>query len=246
MSAELVAKRNVVKTITSEWKYSIGASDQKATASGSYKDDFQGWADRCPLLGSAHPDIPSMILINIDASREDGDVIKIDLKYESSKLEMPGRPGSSETIKRYAVELSNGEEHILTHTRYEDLAEIELKALFNISNGTEEGKNGDYAGQITSELGIECLAKIRKGVVARKNAGVIWVEKFMTEDLEDINFPNFNKTELPPGGVGGAAKNWLYLGTGAVEEAAGEIYAIEKRWEYSPDGWDEDLYPAAD
>jgi hypothetical protein len=246
MSAELVAKRNVVKTITSEWKYSIGASDQKATASGSYKDNFEGWTDRCPLLGSEHPDIPNMILINIDASREDGDVIKIDLKYESNQLAMPGRPGGSETIKRYAVELSNGEEHILTHTRYEDLDEIERTALFNISNGTETGENGAYANAIKSDLGLECLAKIKKGNVARKNAGVIWVEKFITEDLSDINFPNFNKTELPPGGVGGAAENWLYIGTGAIEEAAGEIYSIEKRWEYKADEWDEDLYPAAD
>jgi hypothetical protein len=251
MSAELVVKKQVTKTITSDWKYSVGAGEEKATLTGSYKDDFAGWGDRCPLLNSASADIAGMVLVHISASREEGDIVKVELKYEATlhSSTYPGRDPAGGIIKRYALAGSDGEEHILTHSRYEDLPEEEIKALFAISNGTEgKDEGGAYADDVTSELGIECLAKIRKGTVARKSTGMVWVEKFNTSDLNDLDRGNINKTMLPPGKAvdfGGEAKNWLYLTPNATEEAEGNVFAIEKRWEYSADGWDLEMYPPA-
>jgi hypothetical protein len=250
MSSDLlVVKNSVRKTITSDWKYSVGAGEEKATASGSYKDDFQGWSDRCPLLGSAHPDIPGMSLINIDVTREEGDVVKVDLKYEATlKADYPGRPPGSEVIKRYTFAGADGEEHILSHSRYKTLDDTELEALFAISNGTEAKDGGTpYADDVTTEIGLECLAKIRRGTVARKATGMVWIEKYTTDDLTEINRQNIHKTQSPPGKAGtlGNASNWLYLTPNAEEQTEGGVFALEKRWEYSADGWDEDMYPAA-
>jgi hypothetical protein len=248
-SSTLVVKHNVQKTIEEGWTYKASAGSEKVSITGSYKDNFKGWMDRCPNFGSAEPSIPGMVLVDIIASEEPGDMIKVSLVYEQTlKGDYPGRGKDHDTIKRYSVELSNGEEHILSHNRYgSNLEDIELKALFAISNGTEtkdEGA-GNYADDITSELGLECLAKVRKGTVARKSCGIIWVEKFNTENLSDIEYSKFLKTELPPGGVGGSANKWLYLGTPATESEQGGIFSLEKRWEYSPDGWDAELYPPA-
>lgn len=247
MSEFLVKKHSVRKTPTSDWKYSVKLGEDKATASGSYKDDFQGWATRCPLLGSGHPDLAGMILIEIDASREEGDQIKVDLKYESSAAtaQYPGRATDPTKAKRYALEISNGEEHILTASIYGDnLTPLELKALFAISNGTE-GKDdnaGAYETDITSVLGLSCLAKIRKGTVARKSSGLIWVEKSVTENLADVDYPKIDTIQTPPGLPTPEANKWLYRGTPAMETPEGGFYELEKRWEYSPNGWDTDLY----
>jgi hypothetical protein len=253
MSAELVVKNRVAKTITSDWKYSIGAGEEKATLTGSYKDNFAGWQDRCPVLNSDSPDIAGMKLVHLEANREEGDVIKVDLKYEATlhSNAYPGRHPEGGVIKRYAFAGSDGEEHILTHTRYAELDATEQKALFNISNGTE-GKEeseggGSYADDVYSELGLECLAKIRKGTVARKSTGMIWIEKYTTDDLTEIDRANILKTMLPPGKAGelGDIENWLYLTPNATEEAEGEVFALEKRWEYSANGWDLEMYPPA-
>lgn len=248
MSAILVNKISVVKTPTSEWKYSIKLGEDKITASGSYTDDYQGWTNRIPILGTAHPDIIGMILIGIDATREEGDMIKVDLKYESSAgtAQYPGRPPSAENQKRYALEITRGEEHILTSIIYGDnLPEAEIEALMAISNGTSKEEFEELKALITSDLGLAALAKIRTGFIARKSSGIIWVEKSTTDNLADVEEALINTIYLPPGPVPDATEaNWLYLGTPATETAEGGYYDLEKRWEHKTDGWDTDIYGA--
>ena len=244
-----VNQTNVVLTHDVPWTFRAKASEQKATATLRYKDDFDGWATRCPLFGAEHPDLPGMFLTEIAADREGGDQIAVLLTYESSDgaLDYPGRPEGGEVIYRYAADITDGEDHILTASIYGDnLSATNLKALMAIANGSEQKSDGsNWADDVTGTLALGALAKIRKGVIARKSYSLFWVEKFTTSDLSDLNFTHIHKTEVPPGGVGGAAVNWLYVGASATETDDGGFYALERRWQYSPDGWDADLYPAA-
>jgi hypothetical protein len=239
-------KISVKKTISSDWKYSVRLGEDKVKASGTYKDEFAGWGSRCPDLGSVHPDIQGMYLVAIDANREEGGLIKVDLSYESSDgtANRPGRGEDPEAQKRYAIELNAGEEHILTADIYGDnLVPLELKALLAISNGTEDKADGAaYADDVLTELGLAALAKIRKGTVARKSSSVTWVEKSVTDDLVDVEFLKFDTIQTPPGLPNPEADKWIYRGTPAIETAEGGFYELEKRWEYAPFGWDLDLY----
>lgn len=244
MSTTLVQKHSIRKVEAPDWKYRTSANDDKASTSATYTDNFEGWTSRLPQLGSPDPYLIGFGLIEIDATRVEGDLIQVTLKYESHTAQYPGRDPNAAKTKRYSAEITNGEEHILTHNRYgENLTETELKALLAISNGTEDKQTGEqYADDITTALGLEVLAKIRKGNNARKTAGLIWIEESTTDTLADINFAQINKTQQPPGGVGGTAANWLYLGSPARETDQGGTYKLTKRWEFSPDGWDPDLY----
>lgn len=247
MPALHVNKIAVVKTPTADWKYSIKLGEDKATASGSYKDDYQGWTNRIPILGTAHPDIPGMILIEIDATREEGDQIKVDLKYESSAgtAQYPGRPPSAQNQKRYGLEITNGEEHILTADIYGDnLPVAELEALMAIANGPSKEEYEEQKALVTSALGLAALAKIRTGFIARKSSGLIWVEKSTTENLADVEYARIDTIYTPPGLPNPVAGKWLYRGTPATETAEGGFYDLEKRWEFAPLGWDTDIYAA--
>lgn len=251
MSSDLLVKKHSFKkTVTSDWKYSAKLGEDKATASGSYKDDFQGWASRCPSFKTEHPDLPGMVLIEIDANREEGDTIKVDLKYESSaaSAQYPGRPKDPTKQKRYAIEISSGEEHILSADIYGDnLDRAELEALMAIANGPGSKEElEDLKAQITSELGLNALAKISKGNISRRNSGLIWVEKSVTDDLADVEFAKIDTIQTPPGLPNPVEGKWLYRGTPAVETAEGGFYELEKRWEFTSlaGGWDTDLYAA--
>lgn len=241
-------KINVLKTRDYTWKFKGKFSEDTATAVLKYKDDFDGWATRCPYYGEVHPDLPSFNLVEIDADKEAGEVIAVTLTYESYSFsaEIPGKPGSEEPTPRYSVRIAGREEHILTNPFADGLDDTELKALLAISNGTEDKDGGgSYAADVTTTEGLAILAKIRKGNVATKTGGLVYLERKVTDSLADINFTKLYKTGAPPGPVGGAATSWLYIGADADQSTDGLFYNLERQWEYSPDGWDADLYPPA-
>ncbi len=240
-----VRKTNVLKKNDSTWTYSASARDNKATATLAYKDDFAGWGSRCPLFGSVHPDLPGFLLSNISAAREDGDQIKVTLNYEVSGegVEYPGRDPAADTPERYSVQIASREEHILTNSFCDPIPEAELKALYAISNGSEADESGAaYEDAVTSDEGLAVLAKIRKGNIAYKTGGLVYVARKTVEELTEINWSGIGKTSAPPGPAGAAAENWLYIGATAEPSDTGEYWTLERQWEFSPDGWDADLY----
>ena len=240
---------NVKKTPESDYKFDVAEGDQKARVTGSYKDAYEGWKTRCPLLKSPHPDDATMGLVKISAAREDGNVIKVSLEYESYTWEAtyPGRPASDERIKRYDCELSTTEEPLLTNGRFAELGDGERVALANLLNGqeTKEG-GGSWADDVTSELGLHALAKVRKGISAYLEPGFVWIERYVTENLEDLEMTKCGEIMDPPGPrpAPGSERNYLYLGATASNTDDGEKWNVERKWRLSGKGkWDDLYYP---
>jgi hypothetical protein len=242
-----VRKTNVLLTRDFTWKFKGKASDDNATSVLRYKDDFADWQTRCPLYGDPHPDLPDFKLTEIEADREPGDQIAVTLTYEANTfaVELPGKPGAEEATARYSASITGREEHILTNPFASELSETELKALLNISNGSENKDDGSaWDTDVTSENGIALLSKIRKGNVACKSNSVIYTERKLVNSLSEINYSAVNKRQSPPGPATGGAANWLYIGANADPSEDGETWTLERQWEFSPTGWDPDLYPA--
>jgi hypothetical protein len=239
-------KLNVIQQYDTTWEYEVSAGEDKPTATIAYTDDFQGWASRCPEVNSAHPDITSLKLDKIKAKRIEGDQIQVTLSYVAMLgAAVPGKPASTEeAMAKYYVQISNREEHILTNPYAAGLDDAELKALFAISNGTEADESGTpYENAISSTEGLSLLAKIRKGNVAYKTGTIIYGQRKVITTLEDLQFPDFGKRNEPPGPVGGTAANWLYVSASADPVSTDQVaWQCDRQWEYSPDGWDADLY----
>jgi hypothetical protein len=243
-----VQKTNVLLTLDYTWKFKGKSSEDNATSVLRYKDDYQDWITRCPLYDSEHPDLPGFVLTEIEADREPGDQIAVTLTYEiqSFSAEYPGKPGSEAPTPRYSMTINEGEEHILTSSFASTLDEENRKALLNIANGNEEKADGSkWEDDVIQPDATVLLEKIRKGFISRISDTVVYTERKLAEDLDDLDYSNVNKRQLPPGPVMGTADNWLYIGGSADPSEAGDAWTITKNWKYSPDGWDEDIYPEA-
>lgn len=244
-----VRKTNVIKAFDSSWDYSISAGDDKATAHLSYKDDFVGWASRCPFLNSEHPDLPGLKLSTIKASREDGEQVVVKMDYVSLGTNgAPGKPPTAdgEATAKYYVVMNSSDEHILTSGYASALSETERQYLYAISNGSMEGENGQKLSDlVTSDLGKSLLEKITKGNVSFRMGGVVYGQKRVITSLATLNFPKLGKIDTPPGPVGGSTGRWLYISASAEPVPTDEVaWQADFQWQYSPltGGWDNDLY----
>lgn len=244
-----VKKINWVKTQGVEWDFELEHGSNTVTGAMSYGDDFEGWLARAPALQSAHPDIPALRLKKIKASREEGDKIKVGLAYECNDPEAtyPGRDRGPQI--RYSIEAGGGEEPLLTNKLFHDLTNAEKEAalqLVNSSKGPEDFTAA--AGKITSVNGLKLIAKVRKGIDSYRAFGVVWVERFTTTRLDDVELTKIYTTvSQPPGDCpeAGADYNWLRLPPGVSPHEDGKTWDLENRWELSLFGkWDADLYPA--
>lgn len=240
-------KINVVKTEGVEWEYEISSTTDKPSATIVYTDDFQGWGSRAPLLNTPHPDLPQLLLEKIKAKRKDGDQIEVTLSYVAlTEAGVPGKPAVSDSrTSKYYLQGSTGEEHILTNAYCSDIPENELKALFAISNGTEEDKNGNsYADTIATEKGLNVLAKIRRGTVACKAGSIVYGQRKIIKDLSELEFDYLAKIyDVPPGPVVDDGNQWLYVGGSASPVNTDQkAWEMDRQWLYSPDGWDDNLY----
>lgn len=240
---------NVVKTHDYTWKMEVSSDSNKVTSKLKYSDAFVGWESRCPQLDSAHPDFAGMVLKKITANRIPGDVIEVELDYESWELtaQYPGRPKGGKTITLYDVEIGEGEEPLLAHKRYATLTAEERTALSEILNGNiykDEAGKELWEKAVTSNLGKEALSKIRKGITSTKVNSLIFIEKSTIKSLSDIQFSKVNTIQSPPSGADTPdGYNWLYIAPRVSANADGKTWQIEKRWQLSGSGgWDTQLY----
>jgi len=237
---------SVDKTYDPTWEYEVSAGEDKPTALISYTDKYEGWASRCPLVNSDHPDIGALKLDKIKASRQPGGLIKVDLSYVgSANAGVPGKsPDSEEATAKYYVQVSGREEHVLSNKYAENLETEEITALYAISNGTLADENGTaYESQITSDVGQSLLAKIKKGNTHYTTGSITYGQRKVIKSLEDLEVLKFGKQYKPPGPVGGNAKNWLYISASADPASTDEVaWQMDRQWMFSPDGWDDDLY----
>lgn len=249
-SDENVVKHNVVKLEDVEWEFELEVGSNKVTAKGGYRDDYENWMARCPIPGSAHPDITALTLKKISAKRQEGWVIDVKLSYECNDPDAnyPGREKGK--IKRYHMEPSAGEEPLLTNQLFKDLTDAEQQVIIGLMNSGKQAGDFSYATENTSsEQADKAIAKIRKGIEAYRNPGLIWVERFSTNTLADVELPKILKTVAePPGNApsAGSERDWLRLAPTVNPHDDGKTWDIENRWELSlPGKWDPDLYPAA-
>lgn len=243
-------KINLKKVFSPSWTYRVKLGENKPSASLEYEDDFEGWGGRAPDLGSAHPDLPGLVLVEIDAIRAEGSRITVRLKYEtySSTATYPGRPASEEPVKRYDGEIFTGEEILQANKYFADLTDVEREAVQNVINGTELKENGErYKDDLKSELALKALEKIRKGVTHYLEPGLVWVERFNTANLSDVQITKVGEVMDPPGPRPdpGENRDYLYLGANLKNSEDGTSWEVERRWQLSGKGkWDPDLYVA--
>jgi len=237
---------NVVKQHDYTWKFKASAGDNKATAVLRYQDAFSGWASpsRCPSFGDVHPDLEGFFLTDLEADREEGEKISVTCTYElrSNTVDYPGR-SAGDPVALYSVQMAGGEEHILTSTFAAPVLEAERKALLAISNGSETDESGaTWESQVTSDIGLSLLAKIRKGNVAVKIGSLIYTERKLITSLTELEYDKLGKIDNPPGPAEAGDENWLYISATADPDKNGTTWQAERQWQFSPEGWDPDLY----
>lgn len=240
---------SIVKTEGVDWEFGISVGSNKVTATGTYEDLYVGWLSRAPLMGSAHAELPALELKELKAKRQEGMKIAVTLSYESDDPEATYPNGESGKVKRYHMEPGAGEEPLLTNHLFKDLTDAEKEAANELASGAKAP--ADFAkatGVLTSEAGIKFVQKIRKGIEAYRAPTLVWVERFTTKTLDDVELTKILKTtEAPPGGPpsAGATRNWLRLAPAVTPNENGKTWNIENRWELSlPGKWDPDIYPA--
>ena len=242
-------KIDIKKTESVDWGIEVDFGSNKFDGSYSYTDDFEGFLSRVPAAFELHPTIPGLVLNGFSAKRIEGDLVSVSLKYKASDPEAtyPGRPAG--VVKRYSMDVTTGDEPLLTNYMFKDLPDAEKSALLELmasSKTTEDFSTATTA--VTSGPGVEAIAKIRKGIDSYYNPGLVWVERFTTKNLTDLSLTDVCHTQAPPGDCpsGGSTRNWLYLGGTSSPQPDGKSWEIEKRWQLSLRGnWDSDLYPSA-
>ena len=249
MSTEHVNKINLKQVQSVDWTFEIEVGSNKVVGSIAYSDDFNNFLARAPALQSAHPDIPALLLHKLTAKRIDGDMVIVTLAYENNDpdAQYPGREKGK--IKRYHAEPGAGEEPMLTNDIFKDLTDTEKQAALELVASGKSAEDFTKAeAKLTSEMGIKFVAKVRKGIEGFRAPGLVWVERFTTKDLADMELSKiFKTTDSPPGDCpdAGSERNWLRLQPTVNPHEDGKTFDLENRWELSlPGKWDPDFYPA--
>lgn len=252
-----VKKINLKKTESVEWEFEAEDGSDEVNGSLSYTDDFDGWQARAPLFKSVHPDFPGMRLKKISANRIEGAQVKVKLGYKTTAAtaEYPGRDPSVEpsTAKRYSIEAPTTEEPLLTFHGFSTLSDSKKQALQELMQSARTKEDYEKAEEVIGEgdeIGTKAIAKIRKGIEAYLNPGIVWVERYKTKNLATLELDKvgniFASVPGSPPDIG--SRTWLYVGlTGNQnDENDGEYWDIERRWQASErGGWDTDLYGEA-
>lgn len=244
---------NLRKTEAVEWTFDVEDGSDEVSGSLSYTDDFEGWKDRAPSFKSPHPDYPGLKLKKISATRVEGLQVKVKLDYKdtSSTAEYPGREPKDEVSesKRYSIEAPTTEEPLLTFHGFALLSDAKKQALQELMQSAKTKEDYEKAEEVIAadEIGTKVISKIRKGIEAYLNPGIVWVERYRTKNLASLELSKVgNIFETVPGNppdIG--SRTWLYVGlTGNQDDDNdGEYWSIERRWQASErGGWDEDLY----
>jgi hypothetical protein len=237
------------QTESAEWEFEMEDGSNKVTGKLVYGDLFENWLTRVPKFGSAHPDIPSLLMKKFKGKREEGGMIRVTLDYENNNPDLTYPNREKGPIKRYHMEPGAGEEPLLTHKIFKTLTEKEQEAAQELlASGKTSADFTKATAVLTSEAGVKAIEKIRRGQEAYRWPSLVWVEKFTTNKLADIELHKILKTTSnPPGDCPSAGddRNWLRLPPSVTPHDDGKNWDIENRWELSLEGkWDTDFYKA--
>lgn len=232
------------------WVEEYSANEDKASLVVEYTDEFDGWKDRCPAMESGIAEEPGFKLIKVRAAREAGGMVRVTLSYEATALNasFPGKEPGADPVKRYGGDPSLEEVSILAAEAYQSISETEQIALQQIINGeVSKPSGGEWADDVASTEGLECLEKIRGGTTSVYEPSFQWWERFVTDDLSDFELSSIGKIDTPPGSPpSGGSRNYLRLPGSFQMTQDGTAWEMEKRWQLSgKNGWDTDLYDTA-
>lgn len=249
--SDIVVKTNCIPVQDYTWTYKVRFGDSKIRSRLRYKDDYQQWQTRVPLEGSAHPDIPGLALIEIDAEKEEGDLISVVLDYESAdwNASYPGRATSEKSQERFSSRVTLNDEPLFTFPEFDLLSEEAQTALVAYANSqrTQDDYN-EALSLLTSTEEVAFLTALRKGQEAWRAPGVIWVRKRIVKSLSEIPFEKVGKIDVPPKDPNGFPAtegdyNWMYLPPDFEQSADGKTYELTEYWEKSyKGGWVEFFY----
>lgn len=247
-----VRKTNVLKTRDHTWEYEATAKDDKAKSVLKYKDDFAGWASRCPKFYSAHPDIPGMMLVDIKAKKQEGEQIEVTLGYEVMDwtAEYPGRTPGETGTSRYYMDPSLSDEPILTFYKFADLSDDMKAALrdYQASDRTDSDYNTCNGIVGGDENALAFLDAMANGQESWRAPRVVWVRKRSVKNLNQIAFDKIGKIDDPPQDKDNNPEtpegySWMYLAPIVTPSADGQTYDVEERWERSDEGgWNTFFY----
>lgn len=249
-----VRKTNVLKTRDFTWDYEASAKDDKAKSVLKYRDDFTGWASRCPKFYSAHPDIPGMQLVDIKAKKLEGEQIEVTLDYEVMDwtAEYPGRSPGDKATERFYIDPSLSDEPVFTFTKFADLSD-EMKAAlrdYQASDRTDNDYNVCNGVVGGDENALAFLNALAKGQESWRAPRVVWVRKRSVKSISELPLDLIGKIDDPPQDKDGNPDtpdgySWMYLAPTVTPSADGRTYDVEERWERSDEGgWNEFFYTA--
>lgn len=242
------------KTWQAGWTYTDSAGGEGASLIAFYEDNLSGWQSRLPAVSSAAPaELGSEFAAFKVARRKvlemEGEKVRVEVVFNAG-FRVDQNPAEDDPVPRYSMAVSLGDEPILTHERYESLPDNEREALRQILSGekykTEEGKE-EWEAEIESAPGLEVLAKIKKGVSAHREPGLIWRERkriLFSQLNSESQLDKVRRIDTPPGSPpGGGNRDYMYLGPQLDQDETGEFADLVREWELSgPEGWDPDLY----
>jgi len=195
-----------------------------------------------PRPGAVHPEVPFVAVSQTTAKVTEGDLAEITCTYTGAE----GKPEEEEKANAvYTMGLSLSEEPILCHPRYKDLDPNERETIQLILAGKEKDDQGNkLRDKVTSDLGMEVLAKIDRGQTSYYSPRVTWRESWVRDkpakaaelnDIGNISVPSGPAPELAGG------RDWLLNGVTQTQE--GKSFRLELEWLASDrGGWDPQIY----
>ncbi len=143
-----------------------------------------------PRPGTPHPEIPFIAIARVAASVTEGDLAEIVCHYAGAEEREAGQEKANAA---YTMGLSLSEEPILTHKRYATLDEDERDAIRQLIEGRDKNDDNEkLRSKVESELGLELLAKVDKGITGYYSPRVTWRESWVRDkpatasELNDI------------------------------------------------------------
>ena len=196
-----------------------------------------------PRPGTPHPDVSFLIVTTATIKFQEGDLAEINCQYAGAEATYPGKDEKANAT--YSMGLSLTEEPLLTHIRYKDLADTERDAIQNIEKGKDKDDQGNkYEDNVTSDLGLEALAKIKRGQTSYYSPRVTWKESWVRDkacSAAELN--KIGKIDTPGGPVPELAGDRNWLNNGVTQTQDGKSFRLELEWLASErQGWDIDIY----
>lgn len=192
--------------------------------------------------GTPHPDFPWVGFDSADADLLPAGLMACRAVFVGSIGEGNDGTEKGQSARKF-LRVNSVAEPLLTHPRYADLDEIEVKALSQIIQGKESNADGeDLESLVTSDAGLNALEKIRRGTTQWKDRRVEYVVEWVSREP----LPNMNaigKIVGDPADAPAVADDRTWRVGGYEQEEAGSIYDCRLIYELSgPGGWDPDLY----